>query len=174
VVTDSQRPVKLRIDHANGLAFSYTPISDAGNGRPVTYGPISGTIEIAPAAGFGLPVVTANGRVVKGKPGSLGWQPVLSRMRVAPTSLRLGGAGRQRLVLTYADTLGARTTITLSRGRGTVGKLTHADHAGVNRVVINSRLLARLAPGNYVITAVAKTSSGRRSAPVRTRLRIGA
>ena len=49
VVVDDDRPVTLRVPITNGR-FSYTPLSGATTGPVSTYGPVTGTLELARGA----------------------------------------------------------------------------------------------------------------------------
>jgi hypothetical protein len=61
VVVDDDHKVTLRVPITNGR-FSYTPLSGAAQGAVSTYGPATGTLELAPGAAGGLPVVLLNGK----------------------------------------------------------------------------------------------------------------
>ena len=61
VVSSARDPVALTFS-GQGLVFEYVPISGDRKGTALRYGPVSGTIVIAPGAA--APVVTADGQVV--------------------------------------------------------------------------------------------------------------
>jgi hypothetical protein len=60
-VVDDDRPVTLRVPITNGT-FSYTPLADDDKGPAATYGPVTGTLELAPGAAGGPPVVLLDGQ----------------------------------------------------------------------------------------------------------------
>jgi pimeloyl-ACP methyl ester carboxylesterase len=64
VVTDDHRPVTLTIPVA-GETFTYAPITEAGEGARLTYGPLTGQLQLStPAQPGGAPTVLLDGAPV--------------------------------------------------------------------------------------------------------------
>ena len=64
VVTDDWTPVTLSVP-LTGTSFTYAPITDAGEGAALTYGPLTGEVQLVPPAEpGGAPVVLLDGAPV--------------------------------------------------------------------------------------------------------------
>jgi hypothetical protein len=61
VVVNDRRPATLRVPITNGT-FTYTPLTGDKQGAVATYGPVTGTLELAPGAKGAPPAVTVNGK----------------------------------------------------------------------------------------------------------------
>ena len=59
-VVNDRRPVTLRVPITNGT-FTYTPLTGDDAGPVATYGPVTGTLELSPAAAGGSPGVLLDG-----------------------------------------------------------------------------------------------------------------
>lgn len=66
-VVDDDRPVTMRVSITNGT-FTYTSLTDQTEGPAATYGPVTGTLQLAPGAPGGPPVVTLDGQPLEPNP----------------------------------------------------------------------------------------------------------
>ncbi len=110
VVTDDREPVTMTLK-LDGASFTYAPITDAGEGARLTYGPLRGTLELTPGPPGGAPLVTIDGQpvaphepVVTPPPaispggGVVGVVPPASPSARTPVVKRLSISGRPRLI----------------------------------------------------------------------------
>lgn len=63
VVTDDRAPVTMTLQ-IDGASFTYAPITDAGEGTKLAYGPLKGTLVLTPGPPGGAPAVTIDGQSV--------------------------------------------------------------------------------------------------------------
>jgi hypothetical protein len=60
---DDDQPVTLRVKITGGT-FSYTPLHNDTAGTTLTYGPLTGTLDLAPGSPGGAPIVKLDGQPV--------------------------------------------------------------------------------------------------------------
>jgi hypothetical protein len=159
-VTDDHDPVTLTVAIANS-SFTYTPLKDDQQGTTLTYGPLTGLLELKPGASGAAPAVTLNGTPVAPHalpPSGGGGAPAPSAPAApaAPSSpvaatphkaARLSFVRRpklrgRRLTLTVRAPKAGKLTVVVTQRRRTLGAA-RAKLARAGRKALTIRLKRR-------------------------------
>jgi alpha-tubulin suppressor-like RCC1 family protein len=153
--------------------------------KPTSTGNAHATVAIQSSAANALPSLNLSGDAVAvGKPLPPLPRPRLSRLKLTPETFRAAAAGRTTVaanakrrpgtLISYTDSQAAATTFTIQlcvarakqsphkaaacRRYRTVGRFTHTDIAGLNRLRFTGRISHhKLSAGSYRLLATAST-----------------
>lgn len=172
-VVNDRRPVTLRVSIANGT-FTYTPLANDDEGPVSTYGPVTGTLELAPGAPGAKPVVLLDGRPLAandppaGPTGPTGPAAPVPAGPGAPPAGSASPAAVARMRLVGRPRLRGRTlTLVLALpGRGALAVRATGRRGGRTRVLGTLRKSIR-ARGRRTLKLKLK-----RTPPARVRLAI--
>ena len=154
-VVNDARPVTLRVPITNGR-FTYTPLAGALQGTVSTYGPVTGTLELAPGAAGAPPAVLLDGTPLAPVKPPAGGQPPAGPARARAGAGRLRrSAGRAR----GAGALQARGPPARARPRG------HGQPAAAGPGALALRASAKVRSRTRVLGKLRKAipAAGRRT-----------